>query len=53
MTSRCFGKLVSEMLTNAQFETSSIVPNTYHHPHRDIDTVVDGDDFVAVAEDEL
>ena len=30
----------------------SIVPNTYHHPQRDIDTVVHGDDFVAVAEDE-
>ena len=51
MASRCFGKLVAEVLTNAQFETVSIVPNTYHHPQRDIDTVVHGDDFVAVAED--
>ena len=25
--------------------------NTYHHPQRDIDPVVHGDDFVAVAED--
>ena len=30
----------------------TIVPNTYHHPQRDIDTVVYGDDFVAVAEDD-
>ena len=51
MARRCFGKLVAEVLTNAQFETVSIVPNTYHHPQRDIDTVVHGDDFVAVAED--
>ena len=51
MASRCFGKLVAEVLTNAQFETVSIVPNTYHHAQRDIDTVVHGDDFVAVAED--
>ena len=31
----------------------SVVPNTHHHhhPQRDIDTVVHGDDFVAVAED--
>ena len=50
MASRCFGKLVAEVLTNAQFGTVSIVPNTYHHPQRDIDTVVHGDDFVAVAE---
>ena len=41
----------AEVLTNAQFGTVSIVPNTYHHPQRDIDTVVHGDDFVAVAED--
>ena len=34
----------------AHFETVTIVPNTYHHPQRDIDTVVHGDDFVAVAE---
>ena len=34
-------------MTNAQFETVSIVPNTYHHPQRDIDTVVHED---AVAE---
>ena len=51
MASRCFGKLVAEVLTDARFETVSIVPNTYHHPQRDIDTVVHGDDFVAVAED--
>ena len=51
MTSKCFGKLVAEVLTDARFETVSIVPNTYHHPQRDIDTVVHGDDFVAVAED--
>ena len=51
MASRCFGKLVAEVLTDARFETVSIVPNTYHHPQRDIDTVVHGDGFVAVAED--
>ena len=51
MASRCFRKLVAEVLTDAQFETVSIVPKTYHHPQRDIDTVVHGDDFVAVAED--
>ena len=51
MDSRCFGKLVAEVLTNAQFETVSIVRNTCHHPQRDIDTVVHGYDFVAVAED--
>ena len=51
MASRCFGKLVAEVLTDALFETVSIVPNTYHHPQRDIDPVVHGDDFVAVAED--
>ena len=51
MASRCFGKLVAEVLTDARFETVSIVPNTYHHPQRDIDTVVHGDDFVNVAED--
>ena len=52
MASRCFGKLVGEVLKDAQFGTITIVPNTYHHPQRDIDTVVHGDDFVAVAEDE-
>ena len=36
MASRCFGNLVAEVLTNAQFETVSIVPNTFHHPQRDI-----------------
>ena len=46
----CFGKRVAEVLTNAQFETVSIVPNTINHPQRDIDTVVHRDDFVAVAE---
>ena len=51
MASRCFGKLFAELLTDARFETVSIVPNTYHHPLREIDTVVHGDDFVAVAED--
>ena len=40
MASRCFGKLVAEVLANAQFETVSIVPNTYHHPQRDIDTLL-------------
>ena len=35
----------------ARFEAVSIVPNTCHHPQRDIDTVVHGDDFVGVAED--
>ena len=34
-----------------QFETVSVVPNTYHHPQRYIDTVVHGDSFVAVAEE--
>ena len=52
MASRCFGKLVAEVLSDAQFEIVSIVPKTYHHPKRDIDTVVHGDDFVAFAEDE-
>ena len=52
MASRCFGKMVGEVLKDAQFETVTIVPNTYHHPQRDIDTVVHGDDFVAFAEDE-
>ena len=52
MASRCFGRLVDEVLRNAQFEAIAIVPNTYHHVQRDIDTVVHGDDFVAVAEDE-
>ena len=47
----CFGKRVAEVLTNAQFETVSIFRNTLNHPQRDIDTVVHGDDFVAVAED--
>ena len=28
----------------------SILLNTYHHPQRDIDTVVHGDEFLAVAE---
>ena len=51
LASRCFGILVAEVLTNAQIETVSIVLITYHHPQRDIDTVVHGDDFVAVAED--
>ena len=51
MASRCFGKLVAEVLTDARFETASIVLNTYHHPQRDTDTVVHGDDFVAFAED--
>ena len=44
--------MVGEVLKYAQFETITIVPTTYHHPQRDIDTVVHGDDFVAVAEDE-
>ena len=35
-----------------RFEAVTIVPKTYHHPQRDIDTVVHGDDFVAVAEDD-
>ena len=52
MASRCFGKLVGEVLRGVQFEAVTIVPNTYHHPQRDIDTVVHGDDFVAVAEDD-
>ena len=51
MARKCFGKLVAEVLTDARFETVSIVPNTYHHPQRNIDTVVHGDDFVTVAED--
>ena len=51
MATRSFWKFVAEVLTNAQFETVSIVPNTYHHPQRDIDTVVHGNDFVAAAED--
>ena len=52
MASRCFGKLVGEVLTDAQFEAVTVVPNTNHHPQRDIDTVVHGDDIVAVAEDD-
>ena len=50
MASRCCGKLVGEILKDAQFEAVAIV--TCHHPQRDIDTVVHGDDFVAVAEDD-
>ena len=52
MASRCFGKLVGEVVKDAQFEAVTIVPNTYHHPQRDINTVVHGDDFVAVTEDD-
>ena len=52
MASSCFGKLVGEVLKDARFDAVTIVPNTYHHPQRDIDTVVHGDDFVAVAEDD-
>ena len=52
MASRCFGKLFGEVLKDAQFEAVTIVPNTHHHPQRDIDTVVHGDDFIAVAEDD-
>ena len=44
--------MVGEVLKDAQFEAVTIVPNTYHHPQRDTDTVVHGDDFVAVAEDD-
>ena len=51
MASRCFGKLVAEVMREAKFEAVTSVPNTYHHPQRDTDTVVHGDDFVAVAED--
>ena len=51
MASRCFGKLVAEVMREANFEAVTSVPNTYHHPQRDTDTVVHGDDFVAVAED--
>ena len=52
MASRCFGRLVGEVLKDAGFETVTIVPNTDHHPQRDTDTVVHGDNFVAVAEDD-
>ena len=51
MASRCFGKLVAEVMREAHFEAVSIVQNTYHHPQRDVDPVVHGDDDVAVAED--
>ena len=51
MASRCFWKFVGEVLKDAQFEAVTIVPNTYNHPQRDIDTVVHVDDFV-VAEDD-
>ena len=34
MASRCFGKLVGEVLKDAQFEAVTIVPNRYHHPQR-------------------
>ena len=47
--SRCFGKLVAEVMREVHFETVTIVPITYHHPRRENDTVVHGDDFVAVA----
>ena len=50
MASKCFGKLVAEVMREAHFEAVSIVPNTYHHSQGDIDTVVHGDDFLAVAE---
>ena len=53
MASRCFGKLVGEVLKDARFEAVTIVPNAYHHPQREIDIIVHGDDFVAVAEDDL
>ena len=52
MASRRFWKFVGKVLKDAQFEAVTIVPNTYNHPQRDIDTVVHGDDFVAVAEDD-
>ena len=53
MASRRFWKFVGEVLKDAQFEAVTIVPNTYNHPQRDIDTVVHGDDFVVVvAEDD-
>ena len=51
MASKSFGKLVAEVMREAHFEAVSVVPNTYHLLQRDIDTVVHGDDFVAVAED--
>ena len=35
-----FRGIVAEVLTAARFETLAIVPNTYHHPQRDIDTVM-------------
>ena len=40
MAIRRFGKLAAEVLTNAQFDTISTVPNTYH-----VDTVVHGGRF--------
>ena len=50
MSSRwCDHRLVCEWRVSCG--VVSIVPNTYHHPQRDIDTVMHGDDFVAVAED--
>ena len=47
------GNWFGEVLKDAQFEAVRHCPKTtYHHPQRDIDTVVHGDDFVAVAEDD-
>ena len=42
MASRCLGKLVADVLTDAQFETVSNVPNTCHHPQRDFDLLSTG-----------
>ena len=50
LAGRCFGKLVAEVLKDARFEAVAIVPNLFHHPQKNNDTVVHGDDFVAVTE---
>ena len=44
----CFGKLVTEVLTDARLKQFALSRTRIHHPQS---TVVHGDDFVAVAED--
>ncbi len=46
-----FGKLIGEVLRAAGFQVLQCIPNAYHHPQRDIDVVVHGDDFMVDAED--
>ena len=53
MASRCFGNLLAKFLRDAQFEGSHDCPkHVQSSSERDNDTVVHGDDFVVVAEDD-